>query len=1110
MKTTKTAARLRNKTNANRFILVGSAIALCSAPIQLAHAQAAPNGENIEITIQNQVLDNQGPVVGTDGTDPGQDGGIGINLFSEQAGGISGFTLTNSLSGSAKGGNGATGTNINSNNGGNGGHGVLFEAVTINGVTVNSNAGSMIGGNGGNGGVDGGEGFAGTGGSGGHGLYLHATTSITGAVINNSVTIQGGNGGQGFDGAEGGSVTGGDGGHGILVRTDSGNTITNLTIQNSGLIQGGFGGQAFDGAEGGSVNGGRGGHGIEVKANGLNNISGVQIQNVGTIHGGDGGWGVHGNAPGNTQAYGGFAGHGILLVGDGVESVLIGNGVTGVILGGEGGYGSNGGSGGSGGDGVRLESGSGGATNINVTNSGLIGGGEGGATGVSLSGDGGEGGDGIAITNFGRSGRVAIEGAEPAIDGLAITNEATGSILGGVGGNGDRNGGDGGHGIAVAARSIHNVNILNFGRIIGGNGGAGTGVPDGEVLTVSNGGWGGAGIDLFASSFATLENVSITNASSGLIAGGNAGAGSADSGAGGGDGISLFSPESRNLVVTNFGTIRGGDASGTGENAIAGIGINASTSKSANISGLVINNWGTISAGNDPRPLLERDAIHVRGSNNVINLEGHSAVYGKITVVNGGDTTSTNVVNLNFTGVDAATLASLRASVLAQGGNTGQDTPLVTFTLRGVTYVIDPAIVTFAMSSYQLQGLTANQQSVGANLDSMKVNPTGDMLTLVNAIDWSGNVPSALAALSPQAYQVYSDIAISNSTFTTLEIDQRLNNRRNGSEGIDTSAFRVAQSDIGNRLGFAGARGRGGKEIRPPSKEAVPMSPDKRWGGFLSGTAIFGDLDSRGDLGDTSFTTAGLLFGLDYRVTDSLVVGALFGFSSTDADLDARGSNADVETYTGGLYAGWHDGPYYVNAVAAYSHNDYDSNRRIFIPQTNPFVPGVNRSAAGSTSGDQFMVNIDGGYDHVVNDRVVVGPIIGLQYVHLDVDSFTESPGVGSLAVGGQEMDSLRSRLGARARFRKAYSSSTVVAAEARAQWQHEFLDDSRSITGTFVGSGLAPFAVPTDEPGRDSALLGVGFNVTFRENYTIFVDYDAQVGSDVLQSIKGGFKAAF
>ena len=288
----------------------------------------------------------------------------------------------------------------------------------------------------------------------------------------------------------------------------------------------------------------------------------------------------------------------------------------------------------------------------------------------------------------------------------------------------------------------------------------------------------------------------------------------------------------------------------------------------------------------------------------------------------------------------------------------------------------------------------------------------------------------------------------------------------------------------------------------------APAPEQNRWGFFASGNAIFtSGIDARDDMESSNFTTAGMMMGLDGKVNEHWLVGTFFDYENTDADLDGHGSNANVNSYGGGVYAGYHDGGYYGNGLLSYTRNNYDNSQR------NIAIPGFDHLADASTGGNQYEADMDGGYDFHLNDKVTWGPILGLQYVHMDVNNFNESGGsVADLAVGSQNMDSLRSRLGFRIDYHKAVGKRMAFAAEARAEWQHEFLDDSRSIGASFIGDGLAPFSVETSNPQRDAALVGIGANLTVRDKYTFFVDYDVQAGQEsyLEQSVKGGIKISW
>ena len=670
---------------------------------------------------------------------------------------------------------------------------------------------------------------------------------------------------------------------------------------------------------------------------------------------------------------------------------------------------------------------------------------------------GGRGGDdtGGGDTGDGGSGFFVSSGA---VNGLTFNSWA--NITGGVGGNGTSAGGGGGHGIAFSAGTLQNVSVTLWGGAI-------TGGRSGNVSLTPD---AGSGVEFSAGTITNLTMTSWAN-----ITGGNGGFG--------GNGVEFLSgPASTNLVLTNWANITGGNG---GPGAPAGSGIFSDTGH------LTINNWGAVNAGTGLTP----SSIKITGNNFVINMNGHSTVNGKITA---SDTVAdSNVLNLHYTGVSLLAQAILRASLQAQGVLDGHEHDF-TYTIRGNTVVVDPIVVQLSLSSYQQQGITPNQQAVGANLDSLTYNPAPGtpLFDLLNAIDTSGNVPLALDELSPQKYELYREIALAAFNFQALSIDERLNNLRDGSESIDTTA--IGGGTDKTTAGFS----KDGKNVVVPEKQSM----QKQWGFFAAGSGVFGDVDAHDGHADASFTSGGVILGIDGKINDNFVAGLLFNYSHTQADLDAQGSNADIDTYGGGIYGGYHNGPWYGNGLLSYAHSSYDSARTIAFP-------GFNRIASGSTEGDQFGANLDGGYDFHVTDRVTVGPLIGVQYVHASVDGFNESGAAGAnLSVGDQDVDSLRSRIGFRADYHAQLRNNVAVAVEVRAAYQHEFLNDSRNISGQFTGSGLGAFSIKTTKPQRDAALAGIGFNATFRDKWTFFVDYDVQAGQEsyLEQSVKAGLKVAF
>jgi autotransporter-associated beta strand protein len=528
--------------------------------------------------------------------------------------------------------------------------------------------------------------------------------------------------------------------------------------------------------------------------------------------------------------------------------------------------------------------------------------------------------------------------------------------------------------------------------------------------------------------------------------------------------------------------------------------------------------------------------------------------YDMLTV--GGTATLGGTLDLNFTGTSVPSQGQRYVAVTAGAPLTSEFTlPTVTnlgpafFTVTTYndnfngTQPTNSAIVTVMRLFGSFGGLTPNQASVARNIDSnltslnnvgamaMPAGATADffnnIVTGLNLSTYSGDLGKSLDELSPQRYEVLRNVAFDNYAFDVQSLDDELARERYGRGGIDTSGFAFTDSALGSQLSqikgrllawsptpeahgllsdssqavLGGVRMMDAKEI----KEQTPTAQLNRWNGFIDGGVDLGDLDHNSDTSHASYTTGRVRGGIDYLVCDDFRVGALFGYAHTSANLDEEGSNADIDSYTPGIYAAYADKQgFYANGLFTYTRNDYSTQRDIIIP-------GVDRAATASPSGDQYGGDLDGGYEFHRGNWTFV-PSAGLTYVNLGIDSFSESgAGVAGLNVNNQSAESLRSRLGGSVRY-EAKIGSMVLTPHLSAYWQHEFLDGQDLITSQFEGLPAGGFSVQTIRGDTDNALLGFGLDAQITNSVTLFVDYQTEAGGANYfgQSASGGVKVGF
>jgi uncharacterized protein YhjY with autotransporter beta-barrel domain len=385
-------------------------------------------------------------------------------------------------------------------------------------------------------------------------------------------------------------------------------------------------------------------------------------------------------------------------------------------------------------------------------------------------------------------------------------------------------------------------------------------------------------------------------------------------------------------------------------------------------------------------------------------------------------------------------------------------------------------------------------------------------------------LPGALDSLSPQRLQVFRNVAFDNFDFTVGGFDDHIASERSGQAGLDASGLEVLDSstpamltqikshllawspapESKGLLSDSVAPILGGVDMRNTKEMVAPEPAANPWNTFITGSVVLADISSDPDVTYSHYTTGGVTAGADYHLDKNWTVGGLVGYGHSAVTLDNDGSKARVDSYSPGIFAAYANQGWFANGLFAYNYNSYGESRAI---------PFLNRMANGSPDGNQYDGDLDGGYEFRSGDWTF-GPTGGLQYVHLEINSFDEGgAGAANLSVNEQQADSLRSRLGAEARYNWSWYGGKVTATpHISASWQHEFLDNSAGITSQFEGQSLGSFTVRTTSPDRDAALIDVGFDTKWNDALSMFVDYQAQAGQNnfFAQSIQGGFNVGF
>ena len=222
-----------------------------------------------------------------------------------------------------------------------------------------------------------------------------------------------------------------------------------------------------------------------------------------------------------------------------------------------------------------------------------------------------------------------------------------------------------------------------------------------------------------------------------------------------------------------------------------------------------------------------------------------------------------------------------------------------------------------------------------------------------------------------------------------------------------------------------------------------------------------GDLQSGPTNGSGHINT--LAVGLDMKLSDHMLAGAMFGYSNEKGDFGGAGGGYTLKQPVGTVYGGYGDGPWYVGATLGAGDLDYSNVSRV-IP-----LGIALRTENSDANGYEYTGRLLGGYWFTARD-LMHGPYAQVQYTKAVVKPFSE-----------QSSDSLALNYDRQERKYLLWSLGWQVTANfgairpyARATWELDSKDQDRSVCASSVTLG-GHYCLPTSKPDNSYALFNVG-----------------------------------
>jgi outer membrane lipase/esterase len=243
-----------------------------------------------------------------------------------------------------------------------------------------------------------------------------------------------------------------------------------------------------------------------------------------------------------------------------------------------------------------------------------------------------------------------------------------------------------------------------------------------------------------------------------------------------------------------------------------------------------------------------------------------------------------------------------------------------------------------------------------------------------------------------------------------------------------------------------------------------PMRKYEIWGAYDYG---HNDFDGQFLSGNANLNT--LVVGGDIKLSEQLLVGAVFGYTENRGDFGGGNGNYKLKETSGTIYAGYGIGPWWFGATIGGGDLDYGGIRRDIQ------LGALTRTETADARGWHVFGSVLGGYWFTLNPDWQHSPFVRVAYQEVRVHAFSED-GADSTALryGEQKRESLITSLGWQVAGRIG-----MFRPFARITWENESKNDDRVVSASPVAL-YGPYTAPALKPDNNFVRYVIGASADF------------------------------
>lgn len=267
--------------------------------------------------------------------------------------------------------------------------------------------------------------------------------------------------------------------------------------------------------------------------------------------------------------------------------------------------------------------------------------------------------------------------------------------------------------------------------------------------------------------------------------------------------------------------------------------------------------------------------------------------------------------------------------------------------------------------------------------------------------------------------------------------------------------------------------------------QGASVDADRGTSWWMQGIGNWGRMASDGNAHRVKHSAQGVLMGVDAIAAERVQLGVFGGWQTADANIRRLGSEADIDSYHLGLYAGADSGALSLRTGFAFSWHDAKVTRQVGF---SGFSDSLRSDRRASTA--QGFAEI--GY-RLAMGETAIEPFANIAHVAVDSEAARERGGTAALSATHRSMAVTFTTLGAR--IAQSFTLAGVAAdLTTSAGWRHAFGDRTPEATLAFAGADR--FTIAGTPVARDALAADIGLGLTLSARARLDIAYTGDVAS--------------